>query len=114
MESPAVWLADELFVVDALAKGAAPAAIADLLSRRDFARVGHMGMSFGGSTAAAAAYADPRCAAAVNLDGSDFDHRGIDADIPVPLMMLYSDTMSALGTVGRFPGPSLRLQRLLL
>ncbi len=97
--SPAVWLADRLFVVEALANGQAPGTVADLLARADFTRVGHMGMSFGGSTAAATCYADPRCAAAINLDGSDFHHSGINTDIPAPFMMLYSDSMNRFGAV---------------
>ena len=99
LESPAVWLADRLFVVDALAKGEAPDTIADLLARADLTRVGHMGMSFGASAAAATAYADPRCVAAISLDGSDFHHTGINVDIPVPFMMLYSDSMNSWGVV---------------
>jgi predicted dienelactone hydrolase len=99
LESPAVWLADRLFVVDALAKGEAPDTIADLLARSDLTRVGHMGMSFGASTAAATAYADPRCVAAISLDGSDAYHTGINVDIPVPFMMLYSDSMNDWGVV---------------
>ena len=99
LESPAVWLADRLFVVDALAKGEAPDTIADLLARADLTRVGHMGMSFGASTAAATAYADPRCVAAISLDGSDFHYMGVNVDIPVPFMMLYSDTMNNFGVV---------------
>lgn len=99
LESPAVWLADRLFVVEALANGGAPDSIADLLVRADFTRVGHMGMSYGGSTAAATCYADPRCAAAINLDGSDFHHTGINVDIPAPFMMLYSDSMNGWGVV---------------
>jgi len=103
LESPAVWLADRLFVVDALAKGEAPDTIADLLARADLTRVGHMGMSYGGSTAAATCYADSRCAAVINLDGSDFHHTGINVDIPVPFMMLYSDSMNGWGFVEGSP-----------
>jgi len=102
-ESPDVWLADRLFVVDALAKGEAPVTIDDILARADLTRVGHMGMSFGASTAAATAYADPRCVAAISLDGSDFHHTGINVDIPVPFMMLYSDSMNGLGVVEGSP-----------
>ncbi|MDH4117077.1 MAG: hypothetical protein OEX04_14715 [Acidimicrobiia bacterium] len=101
--SPEVWVEDVLFVEDALAEGQAPDSIADILQHADLTRVGHIGMSFGGSTAAALAYQDPRAAAAVNLDGSDFHHVGYNADIPVPLLMLYSDEMEVLGAVGGSP-----------
>ncbi len=102
-ESPWVWVADTLFVEDALANGQAPNAISDILDRADLSRVGHLGMSYGGSTAAALAYEDPRAAAAVNLDGSDFHLTGWNTDIPVPFMMIYSDSTNAWGTVEGSP-----------
>lgn len=91
LRSAAVWLDDRLFVTDALANGEVPPAVADLISRGDFSRVAHIGMSFGGSTAAGAAYEDPRCVAAINLDGGDYYFKSINQDIPVPLLMLHSD-----------------------
>jgi len=103
LDSPTVWVDDVLFVENAHAKGSAPEGIADILDRADLSRVAHVGMSFGGSTPAALAYADPRCAAAVNLDGSDFHYTGINADIPVPFLMLYSDSINALGAVNGPP-----------
>ena len=102
-ESPWVWVADILFVEDALANGQAPNAISDILDRADLTRVGHLGMSYGGSTAAALAYEDPRAAAAVNLDGSDFHLTGWNTDIPVPFMMIYSDSTNAWGAVEGSP-----------
>lgn len=46
--------------------------------------------SFGGSTAVPLAYQDPRAAVAVNLDGSDFHQIAYSADIPAPMLMVYS------------------------
>ncbi|MGC3655007.1 hypothetical protein ACPTGO_31575, partial [Pseudomonas aeruginosa] len=34
---------------------------------------------------------DRRCAAAVNLDGRDFDFAPFDTDFPAPLLMLHAD-----------------------
>jgi predicted dienelactone hydrolase len=104
LDSPTVWVDDVLFVENALAKERAPEGIADILDRADLSRVAHMGMSFGGSTAAALAYADPRCVAAVNLDSSDFHYTGINTDIPAAYLMLYSDSIDALGVVDGPPG----------
>ena len=98
-ESPRVWVADTLFVEDSLASGQAPDTIADIVEQADFTRVGQMGMSYGGSTAAAVAYEDPRTVATVNLDGSDFHQTGWNADIPSAFMMLYSDSTNAWGVV---------------
>ncbi len=104
LDSPTIWVDDVLFVENVLAKGLAPEGIADIVDRADLSRVAHTGMSFGGSTAAALAYADPRCAAAINLDSSDFHYTGVNTDIPVPFLMLYSDSINALGVVGNPPG----------
>ncbi|MCR3777536.1 hypothetical protein K3Z94_28350, partial [Pseudomonas aeruginosa] len=48
-------------------------------------------MSFGGSTTGAVCMVDRRCAAAVNLDGGDFDFAPFDSDFPAPLLMLHAD-----------------------
>ena len=89
--SAEVWLNDRLFVSQAMASAAVPDHVSDIVARGDFSRVAHIGMSFGGSTAAALAYEDPRCAAAVNLDGGDYHFRSANRPIPVPLLMLHSD-----------------------
>ena len=94
-ESPWVWVDDVLFVEEALASGQAPTAIADILGQADLTRVGHLGHSYGGATAAAIAYEDPRAGAAVNLDGSNDRNSGWNADIPVPFMMIYSDVTNS-------------------
>lgn len=99
--SPRVWVEDALFVEQALAHGRAP--IGDILAAADLSKVGQVGMSFGGSTAAALGYLDPRSAAVVSLDGSDDHHVGYDTDVPVPLLMLYTDSINTLGTVGTAP-----------
>ncbi|MDH3307328.1 MAG: hypothetical protein OEO77_07420 [Acidimicrobiia bacterium] len=104
-ESPRVWVDDVLFVEEALASGQAPPAIADILGQADLTRVGHLGHSYGGATAAAIAYEDPRAGSAVNLDGSNDRNSGWNADVPVPFMMIYSDSTNAWGSV---EGPPVR------
>ncbi len=91
LRSAAAWLDDRLFVTEALAAGKVPPAVADVIAKGDFSRVAHIGMSFGGSTSAGAAYQDPRCVAAVNLDGGDYYFKSINQDIPVPFLMFHSD-----------------------
>ncbi|MCY1410032.1 hypothetical protein D9M71_253940 [compost metagenome] len=106
--SAPVWLADRLFVHDALQAGAAPASVADLLATSDFARTGEMGMSFGGSTTGAVCMVDRRCAAAVNLDGGDFHFTPFDADLPVPLLMFHADLRGFYQMLGVEPKGELR------
>ncbi|WP_368483365.1 MFS transporter [Pseudomonas aeruginosa] len=89
--SAPVWLADRLFVHDRLQAGEVPDRVADLVAASDFAHTGEMGMSFGGSTTGAVCMVDRRCAAAVNLDGGDFDFAPFDSDLPAPLLMLHAD-----------------------
>lgn len=89
--SAPVWLADRLFVHDRLQTGEVPPSVAEVVAASDFDHVGEMGMSFGGSTTGAVCMVDQRCAAAVNLDGGDFDFTPFDRDLPVPMLMLHSD-----------------------
>ncbi len=81
-------------MTETLATGGAPDSVQDVMSRADFSRVAHVGMSFGGSTSAAAGYEDPRCVAAVNLDGGDYYLKSVSQDTPVPLLMFHSDWRS--------------------
>ncbi|MDG9925902.1 MULTISPECIES: hypothetical protein [unclassified Pseudomonas] len=101
--SAPVWLADRLFVHDALQAGAVPASVAELVAAGDFARTGEAGMSFGGSTTGAVCMVDRRCAAAVNLDGGDFHFTPFAADLPVPLLMLHADLGGFYRMLGKAP-----------
>ncbi|MGC4011229.1 MAG: hypothetical protein QM805_20905 [Pseudomonas sp.] len=89
--SAPVWLTDRLFIHDRLQAGEVPPSVAEVVAASDFDHVGEMGMSFGGSTTGAVCMVDQRCAAAVNLDGGDFDFTPFDRDLPVPMLMLHSD-----------------------
>jgi len=63
---------------------------ATLRGRMDLSRVGFVGYSFGGATAAETSFLDKRIAAVVNLDGSQFG-RAAEEPVNVPYMMLHSD-----------------------
>lgn len=99
--SAPIWLADRLFMHDALQRGDVPEDILPILAAANLDRVGEMGMSFGGSTAGAVCYVDARCAAAVNLDGGDYHVTPFDADAPVPFLMMHSDMALFYKAVGR-------------
>lgn len=86
-----VWVEDRLFVHDRLAAGDVPDSVADIVAASDLERTGQMGMSFGGSTTGVICLIDPRCAAAVNLDGLDMHILPFNAEMPVPFMDLNSD-----------------------
>lgn len=101
--SAPVWLADRLFVHDALQAGAVPASVAEVVAASALARVGEMGMSFGGSTAGAVCQVDRRCAALVNLDGGDFHFTPFAADVPVPLLMIHADLRGFYRMLGATP-----------
>ncbi len=105
LQSAAVWLADRRFVHDRLQAGDAPPDIRAIAAASNFARVGEIGMSFGGSTTGGLCMYDPRCAAGVNLDGADFHLTPLDADIPVPFLMFHSD-MSNLYQAFNAPVPA--------
>jgi predicted dienelactone hydrolase len=89
--SAATWAADELFVHDRLQSGDVPASVAPIVAACDLARTGEMGMSFGGATAGVVCLLDKRCVAGVNLDGADFPFLAVNADLPVPFLMIHSD-----------------------
>ncbi|MDF5829463.1 hypothetical protein P4233_22940 [Pseudomonas aeruginosa] len=112
--SAPVWLADRLFVHDRLQAGEVPDRVADLVAASDFAHTGEMGMSFGGSTTGAVCMVDRRCAAAVNLDGGDFDFAPFDSDLPAPLLMLHADLGNFYRLFGIEPPARPKLQRLFL
>lgn len=98
-QSAPVWLADRLFVHDALER-AAPQNVADIVAASNLARVGEMGMSFGGSTAGAICMVDRRCAAGVNLDGGNFHITPFATDMPVPFLMFHSDMQKVAASIG--------------
>ena len=89
--SAPAWVADRLFVHDQLQQQAVPAEVADIVAASALARVGEIGMSFGGSTTGAVCLRDVRCAAGVNLDGGDLHFAAFAADMPQPFLMFHAD-----------------------
>jgi predicted dienelactone hydrolase len=89
--SGGIWLADQTFVHNTLQAGAVPDAIKPIAAASDFSRVGIVGMSFGGAMSGDICVTDHRCAAGVNLDGSDFPFQTFDRAMPVPFLMFHSD-----------------------
>ncbi|MCV2217164.1 alpha/beta hydrolase [Thauera sp. Sel9] len=96
--SAAIWVQDRSFLLDRLAAGEVPEAIADIVAASDVSRTGQIGMSFGGSTTGGFCMTDTRCAAGVNLDGLSYHLQTLNADMPVPFLMLHSE-------LGRFGQP---------
>ena len=107
MSTPEVWANTQLLADAKLAiqVGAIRAALDRLLALQDLAgsrisgrldpqRIGIVGYSFGGATAAQAARDDPRIRAAVNLDGLLFGEAGRDG-VPKPYLEMSDDVPEA-------------------
>lgn len=82
------WVEDNQFIVDSLA--ALPAPVTGFAEALDPARLGVIGMSYGGAAAGEFCKIDRRCKAGANLDGTQFG-RHWDRKMPVPFLMLYND-----------------------
>lgn len=106
--SARAWVRDRLFLHDQLQSGALPAPIAEIAAASNLAKVGEMGMSFGGATTGTICMVDTRCAAGINLDGGDFHFTAFNADMPVPFMMFHSDMGNIYRTVEKEPPASPR------
>ena len=91
LTSAPTWVADRLFVHDQLQQQAVPTDVADIVAASALARVGEIGMSFGGSTTGAVCLRDVRCAAGVNLDGADLHFAAFAVEMPQPFLMFHSD-----------------------
>ncbi|MBK8249706.1 MAG: hypothetical protein IPK85_20240 [Gemmatimonadetes bacterium] len=83
------WMKDTRFVADLLAQWSAEAPLPGFGGRLRTDRLGIIGMSFGGATAASFCAADPRCAVGINLDGLNFG-AGADTAIPAPFLFATS------------------------
>jgi predicted dienelactone hydrolase len=87
-----VWAADARFVADRMATLGGPPA-----GRLDASRVVYMGHSFGGAASLQACHDDPRCAGAVDMDGTPYGavvHQGLSA----PMMLLGTPGDCLAGT----------------
>jgi dienelactone hydrolase len=98
---------DVRFVLDQLAQLNGGDPEGTLTGRLDLARVGVMGHSFGGSTAAQACWLDRRCTAGLNLDGplvGDVAAAGLDQ----PFMIMNNAQEGLFGSRGLFFARQLR------
>lgn len=87
--SMATWQEDTLAVSRAVADGNVPER--DVLARGDPQRLGLIGMSYGGMTAASTCRLIAACRAAVNLDGQNFDPAMFNRHAERPLLLMLSD-----------------------
>jgi predicted dienelactone hydrolase len=85
----ALWVSDAKAVVDELQR-LNDASSGPLQGRLDFGRLGAVGHSFGGAQALQFCHDDPRCGAAIDLDGIPFGSVVVDG-LPKPAMFLLSD-----------------------
>lgn len=84
------WTADLAFVLDRLARLNAADSSGKFTGRLDLARVGLLGHSLGGAVVAQFCHDDPRCKAAIDLDGAP--HGSVIQDgLAQPFMFLLSD-----------------------
>jgi predicted dienelactone hydrolase len=83
------WTADIGFVLDRLAGLNAADPSGKFTGRLDMTRVGVFGHSFGGATAAQFCHDDPRCKAAIDLDGQPFGSV-VQTGLRQPFMFLLS------------------------
>jgi predicted dienelactone hydrolase len=95
-----IWTDDRIFVLDEMERGNVPSNVAEIVAASDLQRTGQLGMSFGGSTTGGVCMIDPRCAAAVNLDGGDYHFTPFGENIPVPFLMFYSDFGQIVSLIG--------------
>jgi len=89
--SAPLWLEDRKFVHDMLERGEAPAGVRDIVAASNLQATGQLGMSFGGSVAAAICLVDTRCAAVVNIDGDERYQTAFNTNMPAPMLVLHSD-----------------------
>ena len=96
-KSAEIWLQDRQFLLDHLSQikngetDHPNAQLVALTQISNFSQTGQMGMSFGGSTSGALCLIDRRCAAGINLDGSDFHQSPFNTQQMQPFMMFYGD-----------------------
>jgi len=91
-----LWERDERFVADrVLAAGADPSSMLD--GHLDESHLAYGGHSFGGATAVQACHDDPRCSAAVDVDGYLFAAPVTRTGLTHPLLLIGSDGSCVTG-----------------
>lgn len=84
------WISDIAFTLDRLAQLNASDPSGQFQGRLDLARIGVFGHSFGGATAAQFCHDDPRCKAAIDIDGQPFGSV-IQSGLRQPFLFLMGD-----------------------
>jgi hypothetical protein len=85
------WRGDIERLADAVQSHRLPPEAQPIAGAADVHLLAFAGWSFGGSASTSACEIDPRCRAAINLDGFEFDQRLYDRKIRKPLMLIQSD-----------------------
>ena len=85
------WRDDTLFAARALRTRQVPSALMPILTTGDAERLGFIGMSFGGATAASSCKLVEQCRVVINLDGGNYDPTLFNAPVERPLLLLMSD-----------------------
>jgi dienelactone hydrolase len=91
------WVDDTRLVLDRLPTLPATDRAGQLAARLDLRRLGVLGHSMGGVTAAQFCVEDGRCRAGLNLDGIPQYGTMIDRSMPRPFLMVYSARPGRLG-----------------
>lgn len=104
-QSLTVWTADTRYLVDELREinaggsaGSATGPAQRFAGRLDLARLGILGMSFGGATAGEFCMQDPRCKAGLNLDGGQFGDV-LGHPLSVPFLYFSSEANKMNGPI---------------
>ncbi|UHA74246.1 DPP IV N-terminal domain-containing protein [Paenibacillus sp. 481] len=84
-----VWVKDVQFILDQIEQLSGCSAN-PVFERMDMNRIGILGHSFGGATAAQALLQDTRLKAGLNMDGGFFGHPIPDAGIEQPFLYMYT------------------------
>lgn len=89
-----VWRDDMRRAADATLGRTLPTAALPIAKAVKRGPIAYLGMSFGGSTSASLCAQDKRCAAAINLDGIEFDRTLYDRAYPRPFLLIQADWRS--------------------
>lgn len=89
--SLAAWRDDTLFTARAIRDRNVPPALKSVLNAGDRQRLGFIGMSFEGATAASTCRLVPECRVAISLDGGNYDPALFNAPVARPLLLMMSD-----------------------
>jgi len=85
------WRDDLVFTARVVEDGRVPASVQPVLATGDTQRLGFIGMSFGGATAASTCRLVEHCRAAINFDGGNYDPSLYNASVERPLLLMMSD-----------------------